>query len=63
MLGFVLYAAGRPADAIDPIQRALEIDPASAAALQTLALAQAAAGKADEAAGLLQQALREGSAR
>ena len=43
VLGFVLHFAGRPADAIGPIQRALEIDPSFAAALKTLALAQAAA--------------------
>lgn len=47
--GFVLYHAGRPTDALAPIQRALEIDPAFTAALKTLALAQAAAGKGDEA--------------
>ena len=47
-----------PSDAIAPIQRALELDPAFAAALKTLALAQAAAGQGDEAVDLLQRALR-----
>ena len=49
VLGFVLYFAGRVSDAIAPIQKALEIDPSFAPALKTLALAQTAAGKLDDA--------------
>src|SRR5208282_1642333 len=53
VLGFVLYFSGQPADAIGPIERALEIDPSFAAALKTLALAQAATGQGDAAAEVL----------
>ena len=45
-------------DAIGPIERALEIDPGFAAALKTLALAQAATGQGDAAVDVLQRALR-----
>ena len=59
VLGFVLNFAGRPEEAIGPIQRALEIDPNFTGALRTLALAQTSIGKGAEAVELLQRALRQ----
>jgi Tfp pilus assembly protein PilF len=54
----VLHFAGRPSDAIGPIERALEIDPGFMAGFNTLALAQAATGQGDAAVDVLQWALR-----
>ena len=49
VLGFVLYFAGRVTEAIAQVEKALELDPSFTPALRTLALAQAAAGKTDDA--------------
>src|SRR5260370_3085053 len=49
ILGFVLHFAGRPADAIGPIERALEIDPGFMAGFNTLAPAPAAHAPRDAA--------------
>ncbi len=54
----MLHFAGRPSDAIGPIERALEIDPGFMAGFKTLALAQAATGQGDAAVDVLQRALR-----
>lgn len=56
VLGFVLYFAGKVSDALPPIQKAVELG--FTPALRTLALAQAAAGKPDDAVATLQRALR-----
>src|SRR5260370_23460825 len=58
ILGFVLHFAGRPADAIGPIERALEIDPGFMAGFNTLAPAPAAHAPRDTAVDVLQRALR-----
>src|SRR5258708_16096101 len=58
ILGFVLHFAGRPADAIGPIERALEIDPGFMAGVHPLAPAPARAGPGGAAGAVLQRALR-----
>ena len=56
-LGYVLYFSGRPSDAIPAIERALQLDPAFGQAYSTLALARAAAGQTEQAAGILEKLL------
>ncbi|MBS0546821.1 MAG: tetratricopeptide repeat protein [Proteobacteria bacterium] len=57
VMGFVLYFAGKVSDALPPIQKALDLG--FTPALRTLALAQAAAGKTDDAVATLQRAIRQ----
>jgi tetratricopeptide (TPR) repeat protein len=58
IVGFVLHFAGRPSEAIGPIERSLEIDPGFTAGFKTLALARAATGQGDAAVEILHRALR-----
>ena len=51
-LGAALVAAGRPADALPPLARALALDPADYSALRNRALAFLALGRAPEAAAI-----------
>ncbi len=56
-LGFVLYFAGKVSEAIEPLQKAVDLG--FGPALRTLALAQTAGGRTDEAIATLQRALRQ----
>ena len=57
-LGLVLSDSGHPADAIEPLQRALTIDPDLHQARFGLAIAFARAGRRAEAAAAAEELLR-----
>ena len=58
MLGYGLLALDRPQEAICPLRRAVELEPAQAQYLRALALALFAGGEAEEAMQRLESALR-----
>ncbi len=58
VIGTLRFALGRPADAIDPLERSLALRPDDPATLNQLARAYGAAGRTDEARRTLERLLR-----